>query len=557
MSLPPAESVTIPEETVRLARRICPKGTLYMQIRDQLGVIYENQLFADLFSTRGQPAEAPWRLALVCIFQFIEGLTDRQAAEAVQQRIDWKYALALELANPGFDFSVLSKFRARLIAGGSEMHLFEVMLDHLKTQGLLQARGRQRTDSTHILAAVRVLNRLERVGETLRHALNTLAEVAPEWLRAHAAPEWYDRYGRRMENYRFPKAQTARDELGETIGRDGLQLLAAVEAATDLPQLRELRAIQILRQVWAEQYTDPPEPIRFREKKDLGSAAELIVSPYDTEARFSTKRGMDWIGYKVHFTETCDEESAHLITHVETTHAAVPDDQILPQVHEALGKQELLPEIHLVDAGYTTAKGLVDSQQDYGVTILGPVAQDASWQAKAGEGFDRASFIVDWEAHTVTCPAGKQNYSWLPYDDPDKALADGVRVQFASKDCTPCPLRSHCTKRKVAPRELLLQRREEYEALQTAKRRQTTEAFREQYDLRAGIEATHAQGLRRSDLRRTRYIGLAKTHLQHILTALALNLVRVVEWLTETSQSETVATKTRQSRFAALEEDAA
>ncbi len=402
-----------------------------------------------------------------------------------------------------------------------------------------------------------MLNRLERVGETLRHALNTLAEVAPEWLRAHAAPEWYDRYGRRMENYRFPKAQTARDELGETIGRDGLQLLAAVEAATDLPQLRELRAIQILRQVWAEQYTDPPEPIRFREKKDIGSAAELIVSPYDTEARFSTKRGMDWIGYKVHFTETCDEESAHLITHVETTHAAVPDDQILPQVHEALGKQELLPEIHLVDAGYTTAKGLVDSQQDYGVTILGPVAQDASWQAKAGEGFDRASFIVDWEAHTVRCPAGKQNYSWLPYDDPDKALAEGVRVQFASKDCTPCPLRSHCTKRKVAPRELLLQRREEYEALQTAKRRQTTQAFREQYDLRAGIEATHAQGLRRSDLRRTRYIGLAKTHLQHILTALALNLVRVVEWLTETSQSETVATKTRQSRFAALEEDAA
>lgn len=557
MSLPPSEPDTIPEETVRLARTICPEGTLYMQIRDQLGVIYENQSFADLFSTRGQPAEAPWRLALVCIFQFIEGLTDRQAAEAVQQRIDWKYALALELANPGFDFSVLSKFRARLIAGGSEMHLFEVMLDHLKTQGLLKARGRQRTDSTHILAAVRVLNRLERVGETLRHALNTLAEVAPEWLRTHAAPEWYDRYSRRMENYRFPKAQTARDELGETIGRDGLQLLAAVEAATDLPHLQELRAIQILRRVWAEQYSDPPEPIRFREKKDIGSAADLMVSPYDTEARFSTKRGMDWIGYKVHFTETCDEESAHLITHVETTHAAVPDEQILPQVHEALGKQELLPEIHLVDAGYTTAKGLVDSQQDYGVTLLGPVAQDASWQAKAGEGFDRASFLVDWEAHTVTCPAGKQNYSWLPYDDPDKALAQGVRVQFASRDCTPCPLRSHCTKRKATPRELLLQRREEYEALQTAKQRQTTEAFREQYNLRAGVEATHAQGLRRSDLRRTRYIGLAKTHLQHILTALALNLVRVVEWLTEPSQTETVATKTRQSRFAALEEDAA
>src|SRR5215467_2804516 len=160
MSLPPAESVTIPEETVRLARRICPKGTLYMQIRDQLGVIYENQLFTSLFSSRGQPAESPWRLALVCIFQFIEGLTDRQAAEAVQQRIDWKYALALELSDPGFDFSVLGKFRARLLAGGEEMGLFDTLLAQLKAQGLLKARGRQRTDSPHILAAVRSLNRL-------------------------------------------------------------------------------------------------------------------------------------------------------------------------------------------------------------------------------------------------------------------------------------------------------------------------------------------------------------------------------------------------------------
>jgi transposase len=553
MSLPPPGPVAIPEETARLAWTICPKGTLYMHIRDQLGVIYENESFSDLFSTRGQPAEAPWRLILVCIFQFIEGLTDRQAAEAVQQRIDWKYALALALSDPGFDFSVLSKFRARLVEGGREMDLLEVLLAHVETQGLLKARGKLRTDSTHILAAVRVLNRLERVGETLRHALNTLAEVAPDWLRMHADPDWYDRYGRRMENYRFPKAQTARDELGATIGHDGLVLLAIVDAAVELPELRTLPAIQTLRQVWSEQYTDPAEPIRFREKKDIGSAADLIVSPYDTEARFSTKRGMDWIGYKVHFTETCDEERVHLITHVETTHAAVPDEQVLPHIHEALETLNLLPETHLVDAGYTTAKILADSQHDYGVSIVGPVAQDASWQAKAGEGFDRASFVVDWDTQTVTCPAGKHNYSWLPYDDPSHALANGVRVQFASRDCTPCPLRCQCTKRKVAPRELLLQRREEYEALHTAKRRQTTEAFREEYALRAGIESTHAQGLRRSDLRRTRYIGLARTRLQHILTAIALNLVRAVEWLTDTSHAQTSPIKKRQSHLAALE----
>ncbi len=253
MSFPPPEPDTIPEETARLARVINPKGTLYMHIRDQLGVIYENQDFACLFPTCGQPAEAPWRLALVCIFQFIEGLTDRQAAEAVQQRIDWKYALALELSDPGFDFSVLCKFRARLIAGGKEMQLFDGMLTHLKTQGLLKVRGHQRTDSTHILAAVRTLNRLERVGETMRYALNVLAEVAPDWLCAHAAPEWYERYGRRMENYRFPKAETERAELGATIGRDGVQLLQVVDGATDLPWLRDLPALEILRRVWTEQ----------------------------------------------------------------------------------------------------------------------------------------------------------------------------------------------------------------------------------------------------------------------------------------------------------------
>jgi transposase len=278
MSLSPQDPCSIPEETVRLARTICPKGTLYMQIRDHLGAVYADQSFADLFSTRGQPAEAPWRLILVCIFQFIEGLTDRQAAEAVQQRIDWKYALALALTDPGFDFSILSKFRARLLAGGREMELFEIMLDHLKTRGLLKARGRQRTDSTHILAAVRMLNRLERVGETMRHALNILAEVAPDWLHTHAIPEWYERYGRRMENYRFPKAETERSELGATIGRDGVQLLQVVDTAEDRPWLRDLPAIQTLRQVWAEQYTDPSGGISFREKKDLESPADLIVS---------------------------------------------------------------------------------------------------------------------------------------------------------------------------------------------------------------------------------------------------------------------------------------
>jgi transposase len=161
----------------------------------------------------------------------------------------------------------------------------------------MKTRGCQRTDSTHVLAAVRVLNRLERVGETLRHALNSLAEIAPDWLRAQATPQWYDRSSSRMENYHVPTDEAARQALGASMGEDGFALLAAIEAATDRPWLGKVPAVEILRQVWAEQYTIPPGPILFREKKDLDSSANLIVSPYDTEARRErqTWYGMDRI----------------------------------------------------------------------------------------------------------------------------------------------------------------------------------------------------------------------------------------------------------------------
>ena len=188
MSLHAAPSTPIPAETVRVAHAAFPKGTLCMQMRDTLGPLYEDGQFAALFSSTGQPAEAPARLALVLVLQFAEGLSDRQAADAVRGRIDWKYALALELTDPGFDASVLSEFRTRLIQGDAEHLLLEPLLRRLEERDLLKARGTQRTDSTHILAAIRTLNRLELVGETMRYALNRLAVIAPGVVaRPHAA----------------------------------------------------------------------------------------------------------------------------------------------------------------------------------------------------------------------------------------------------------------------------------------------------------------------------------------------------------------------------------
>ena len=172
----------VPTETSRIAHNSLPKGNEYLTLRDNIGVIYQDETFAELFVWRGQPAESPGLLAMVTIMQFAEGLTDRQAAEAVGSRIDWKYVLGLAIDAPGLSHSVLNEFRGRLLEDSQEQLLFETLVDHLKEQGWFKGSRRQRTDSTHVLAAVRDLNRLEFVGETLRAALNDLATVVPEWL---------------------------------------------------------------------------------------------------------------------------------------------------------------------------------------------------------------------------------------------------------------------------------------------------------------------------------------------------------------------------------------
>ena len=257
MSLRPAPIGPVPEATARVARAAFPKGSAYLRLRDTLGTIYTDADFAALFPRRGQAAEAPWRLALVTVFQFAEGLSDRPAADAVRGRLDWKYALGLPLEDPGFDYSVLSEFRDRLLAGGAAAKVLDVLLDRCQAAGLVRARGRQRTDSTHVLAAVRALNRVQLVGETVRAALNALAVAAPEWLRPHLRPEWAGRYGPRLEAYRLPKERAARHALAETIGADGFQVLAAVYAPAAPTWLREVAAVETLRRVWVQQFYAP------------------------------------------------------------------------------------------------------------------------------------------------------------------------------------------------------------------------------------------------------------------------------------------------------------
>ncbi|MBV9898358.1 MAG: transposase [Chloroflexi bacterium] len=329
---------------------------------------------------------------MVTVLQFAEGLSDRQATDAVRGRIDWKYLLGLDLSDPGFDHTVLSEFRSRLVAGHAELVLLNALLARSRELGLFRPRGRQRTDSTHVLAAVRVLNRLERVGETLRAALNCLAVVAPDWLQSVAPATWYQRYGNRVENYGLPKAEADRRELAATIAADGQLLLDTLDADVEQPWLQQVPALQVLRQVWAEQFIGERGRLRWREVKEIPIPAEMISSPYDPEARYSSKRSVEWVGYKVHLTEACDPDTPHLITNVETTPAASPDDKMLSVVHASLAAMDRLPAEHLVDKGYADSHVLVDSERDYGVAIIGPVADDPSWQAQAGSGLREGRF---------------------------------------------------------------------------------------------------------------------------------------------------------------------
>ena len=225
MSLHPKDFSVVPEQTAQVARAVFSKGNPYMTLRDELGVIYEDQIFTPLFrSTRGRPAESPGCLALVTALQFAENLSDRQAADAVRGRIDWKYLLGLELTDPGFDFTLLYEFRNRLLENEAEQMLLDELVKLLKARKLVKVRGKQRSDSTHVVAAIRKLNRLELVGETMRYALNSLAVVVPDWLREQVPTEWFERYGPPCSGWRLPKSKAKREALAETIGQDGLDL---------------------------------------------------------------------------------------------------------------------------------------------------------------------------------------------------------------------------------------------------------------------------------------------------------------------------------------------
>jgi transposase len=546
MSLQPEERNTIPSLTVMVARTAFPKGNIYLRMRDEMGVMFKDEQFTHLYPQRGQPAEAPWRLALVTLMQFMEDLTDREAADAVRSRIDWKYALGLGLEDEGFDFSVLSEFRLRLLKGEAEEKLFNTLLDWCREKGYFKKGGKQRTDSTNIVAAVASLHRLELVGQALYHVLDLLAQVAPEWLQQQVRQEWYERYRHPISDYHMPKTETERQALAETIGKDGANLLRRLYSEDAPIFIRAIPAVDILRQIWLQNYYQEGESVVWRQEGNLPPGSVRICSPFDIESRSSSKRdSVFWLGYKVHLSETCEDDSPHLITHVETALATEQDFTALDRIHTAMAKKDLLPAQHAVDMGYVSAETLVDSRIKFGVDLLGPVRVDNSWQARDADAFDITQFQIDWDKEQVTCPMGKLSNTWfLSKSRFNKPI---IQIHFRPKDCLPCPAREKCTHSSSSPRGLGLQPKELHLALQAARERQNNHSFWERYAIRSGIEGTIGLAVDKLGMRRTRYRGLDKTHMHNLLTATAINMKRILNWLEDVPRSHT-----RISHFAVL-----
>jgi transposase len=530
----------VPAGTARVARRAFRKGSLAMRARDELGAWCRDEAFSAAYGVRGAPGISPAQLAMVTVLQFTENLTDRQAADAVRGRLDWKYCLGLALGDEGFDFSVLSEFRSRLVAGGMEAALLEVLLARLGALGLVGAGMRQRTDSTHVLGRIRDLNRLVLAGETVRAALEALAAAAPGWLAGVIDASWQEVYGQRIDDFRLPAAKAKRAELAVRYGRDGYLLLRQVHGPGAPGWLRDLPAVQALRRIWIQQFCleagEGGEKVIWRgDEHGLPPGRARLVTPYDLDVRYAEKRGTGWTGYKVHISETCHVPDAagrrrapNLITDAQTTPAPVTDVEMTEPVHDTLRARGLPPGEHAADTGYASGELLLAARAR-GITLLAPLLPDSSPQARTG-GYTADMFTIDWDNQQVTCPQGAISSSWTPARN--RHGTDVILARFAQVTCRPCPARGQCTTAARNGRTLGLRPRPVHEAITAARAEQAGDAWQRRYRIRAGVEGTIAQATHVTGIRRARYLGLPKTRLEHNAAAAAINLIRLDAWWT-------------------------
>ncbi len=349
-------TVEMPADIAAVGQQLLPVTNLYRIIGDQLADLVRDADFADLYDTRGRHALSPALLALVTVFQFLEDVPDREAAEAVVVRLDWKYALHLPLTYAGFDYTCLCYFRTRLRAHHREAQVFDTILTKVQALGLLKKRGKQRTASIAVRGAVRRLSQLETATETLRLAVRALPGADPLWTEREVPASFQEHYGGLRPDYRLTKEEQA--ALVLEVGRDSFWLLERVEATgTAAVRVRGLEAIATLRAVWAQRFTRDAATGTVTVREDPVACTERIVTPHDVGVRAGEKRGKTWHGEKVHVTETAEADGPHFITDVTTGNASGGDAEMLPEVRGHLAERDLTPGEQYVDSSYILYRG--------------------------------------------------------------------------------------------------------------------------------------------------------------------------------------------------------
>ena len=516
MSLIQSFAKEIPPATRKLVEPILSADSICRLLGEKGGEILDEASFAGMYSDTGRGGINPVLLCFVLILQFLEKLPDRQAAEMVRMRMDWKYALRQELDWPGFDYSSLCNFRKRLYAHGQEYAMFEQVLQYLAESGYLKSK-RQRTDAAHVLGAVERLSRLELVWETLRLALGAMTNADAKWVLGQLPAAFVSEYSQKRGDYRLSKAQAEQAML--VAGRDGFWLLSQIEqkgqaAWQDLPEIVTLR--QVLEQQFDQDDGEGNSGVRPKANIDVGG--DVISSPHDPAVRYSKKnKNTEWRGYKAQVTETVDGDLA-VITDIGIHSAIEQDGLALRAIQERLAQRVLLPDKQYVDGAYCNGKTLASSERA-GIDLHGFLGNNS----RKPDGFRQEDFDIDLEKRRAKCPAGKLATVFNPSSQSDVAF----HVRFG-KQCQDCLFKSLCTTEK---RGRSLEISPYHQQLTRRRREQAGAVFVEEMHARARIESTICELARKHGLRQSRYRGQHKVALQATFTAAAVNLKRLARYL--------------------------
>jgi transposase len=534
MSLPDRFPEQVPALTSQIVGSLLGEMSLYRMVGDHIHEMIDEDGFIDMYSVIGRPGISPMILLLVTLFQFVEKLPDRQATEMARTRMDWKYALRQELTWAGFHYADLCNFRKRLLAHDRFKVIFDQLVTYLREHNLIRVGANHRTDSTHILGAVRQLSRLELIWETLRLTMSELISTDARWVVRFLPATFVEEHSQRRSDYRLSDTQLV--AAMQQAGADGFWLVEQVESLGS--HLQAGSAFTLLKRVLDEQFERRDDGLHARSNQD--SCGDVVDTPHDPDSRYGAKGGQHWHGYKLQVTETVGAVG-RFITDVAVTTSLETDNRALPAIHQRLHQRQLLPTRHYVDQGYVDGQTIEDSQRLYGVNLRGRVQNGSPKPV----GFRLSDFQINVPQRRVICPGGRESTRWKTVDRRDKKVAHRVWFGAQCRDCV-FFAKDLCTTHR---RGRALDISPYHETLQARRTEMAQPTFQQEMRQRHGIEATISELVRAHGARRSRYRGLQKTRLQAHFVAAATNLKRLVKVLGNRPAANWLLFQARTVRF--------